>query len=186
MKRSSTAGNMTKLLMNIQTVLYRLMNLFTFRPAEIVDFYTDQLLLFQGATCRVAWTTRNAYAVKLVLDGKFYKSYKPSAMAELPVSDVFRVEIIARGIYGNARQSLAVKVNDVQFKEAVQFGLAAAAETRPKVHKSLSVRPNAMLPVTPAPILMPLPVTLDNPFLVASRESLEQDIITNSYQSENN
>lgn len=186
MKRSYTAGKMKKVLTVIQTVFYGVMNLFTFRPAGIIEFETNQRLLFEGSTCKVMWETRGAYRVKLFLNGKFYKSYKPNAMAELPVYGSFRVEIIARGIYGKARQSLAIAVNYLQFKQAEKFNLNGAVETRPKVHRSLTVFSKAMVPVTPSPELTPLLVTLENTYLIASREKLEQEIIANSYQSETN
>lgn len=166
----------------LQTVFYWVINVFSFRAASISDFAADQCLLFEGATCKVAWRSMGAYGVKLFLNGRFYKNYTPNAVAVLPVHSAFKVELLARSIYGNAQQSLSLEVNFVRFKEAEKFGLNAAAETRPKVHQSLQVlsRP------TPAPVLMPLLVTLDNTFLVASRESLEHEIITNSYQSETN
>lgn len=163
-----------------------MMTVFTFRAAEIIEFETNQRLLFEGTTCKVGWKTSGAYRVKLFLNNEFYSSYKPNAIAKLPVHESFRIELIAQSIYGNARQSFSLEVNFVRFREAEKFGLNTAAETRPKVHKSLQVRSKGIQPVTPSPILVPLLVTLDNTFLGASRESLEQEIIANSYQSETN
>src|SRR4051812_40380593 len=94
------------LLANLQTVAYWVMNLFMFRPAEIIGFDTDQCLLFEGTACKVAWKTRGAYRVKLFLNDKFHSSYKPNAIAELPVHGGFQIELIAQSIYGNTRQSL--------------------------------------------------------------------------------
>jgi hypothetical protein len=162
------------------------MNLFTFCPAAIHELSSDQCLLFEGTTCRLVWRTKSAYRVKLFLNGEFYNGYKPNAIAELPVQGSFRVELIAQSIYGDARQSVSLAVNHVHFKEAGKFALNAAAETRPRTHKSLQVLMAAMQPVTPAPVFQPIPVSLGSTLLVASREDLEQEIIANSYQPETN
>ncbi|MDP9078870.1 MAG: hypothetical protein M3O71_15685 [Bacteroidota bacterium] len=186
MARQEFKKSRSKLATSLQITARWIAHLFAFRPAAIDELATEQSLLFEGTTCRLAWRVRGAYRVKVLLNNQFYKSYPSRDVATLPVHSGFDIELIACSIYGNAKRALSIPVRCVYFKEAGQFLLNPIVEKRPQLTRSLYVRLAAGQPITPAPVFAPVPITLGNTLLNASRESLEQEIILNAYQSETN
>src|ERR1700744_3734758 len=102
-----------------------LVNILGFRSAVILEYDTDQRLLYQHTFCRLIWQVRNAYSVSILVNRKLYGHYAPLQTALVPVGDVFKVKLIAHSIYGSTAKTLTIPVVDLQYRQA----------KRPAVHK---------------------------------------------------
>lgn len=163
-----------------------LVNIFSFNPAVIMEYDTDQRLLYQHTFCRLNWRTQSTYQVSIFINSKFYGRYTPCNTIRVPVGDVFNVRLIAHSIYGSTVRELTIAVVGLQYQEAKRPYLHHARTSQPLMTQSLAFTSPAIIPNTPTPILNSATAYVDCAALSTIGAELEAEIIKQAYQTEPN
>lgn len=163
-----------------------IVNIFSFSRAAILEHNTDQRLLYNHTTCRLNWRTRHAYKVSIIVNAKLYGHYAPRQIVQVPIDNIFNVQIIAHSIYGSTAKTLNIPVVCLKYREAKRPSLVRSQSGLPVMTQSLAVTSLVIVPNTPTPMFNPAVANVDFGTLRVIGAELEAEIIKQAYQTETN